>query len=165
MHKSAELSVSKLHRYTLERVWDTTNAARMIFIMLNPSTADHEVNDPTITRCIGFGQCAGVGGIIVLNLFTYRTPSPDVLQAAGFTNGPVADKWIDEVLTNLSPGSMVVCAWGANARRPEVGARATQVLGMLARHGVNALALALTKDGHPRHPLYLPKSSKPQPLP
>lgn len=89
MIKSAIISECGKYRYSLSRIWDE-NKANVLFIMLNPSTADGDVDDPTIRRCIGFAKSWGYGGIYVGNLFAYRATDPKELlkveNPIGFEN-------------------------------------------------------------------------------
>lgn len=165
MRKFAELSASSQYRYLLGRVWDEENPKRMIFLMLNPSTADAEVDDPTIRRCIGFAKREGMGGITVLNLFAYRTKDPKVLAEKFFPVGPANDRWICSTLHSMAPGSVFVCGWGAHGEHPTVSARVAEILNLLARHGVDAQCLGTTQGHHPRHPLYTKNSAQLSPLP
>ena len=79
MIKSAEISPCGLYRYSLTRKWEAWKGT-VNFIMLNPSTADAQEDDPTIRRCIGFAKAWGYGGIVVTNLFAYRATNPKELK-------------------------------------------------------------------------------------
>lgn len=144
-------------RYWLCRVWDT-RTHRMIFVMLNPSTANATIDDPTIRKCIGFAQRGGYGSIVVMNLFAYRATSPAVLKRAGWPTGPDNAETLQRVLQEAKDrGDVVVCAWGANARgRPEASAFIRRARDM----GVELFALRRSPDGTPHHPLMLPYSCK-----
>ena len=74
------------YRYLLWREWDNSHKT-VSFIMLNPSRADAQVNDPTITRCINFAKSWGYGRLEVVNLFAYRTPKPSLLKQAAEREG------------------------------------------------------------------------------
>ncbi len=140
LKKSATISADGVYRYTLSRVWDET-LPNLNFIMLNPSTADADLDDPTIRRCIGFGQRDGYGGIQVVNLYAFRATKPSEMLAAIDPVGPDNDAaW-------LQINGDVVAAWGANAKQDQVN-RAIGVFQELK-------CLGVTKDGHPRHPLYI----------
>ncbi len=75
MRMSAKFDPSMNYRYSLAREWNS-NAPRIGFVMLNPSTADATSNDPTIRRCINFARFWGYGAIEVVNLFAYRASHP-----------------------------------------------------------------------------------------
>ena len=83
----ALLSSCGTYRYRLWRYWHTEREP-LIFIMLNPSTADAMQDDPTIRKCIGFAKRLGFGGIEVVNLFAYRATDPRDLRANGYQVGP-----------------------------------------------------------------------------
>lgn len=160
------------YRYRLWREWGDP-LDRAVFIMLNPSSADAEDDDPTIRRCLGFAMAIGCGALDVVNLFAYRTPDPDVLLDAWSHNadivGPENDAHIGATVATpvcYPPGEpvgrrVVICAWGAH---PLVKHRAAEVLGLLRLARVQPLCLRQTKDGHPGHPLFLPAALRPVPL-
>lgn len=161
IRRTAVISGCGRFRYRLGRQWDRTRSL-LVFVMLNPSTADAEVDDPTITRCMRFAAHHGFGGIDGVNLFAYRATDPKELAAAGFPVGPDNDT----AILDATAGRKVVCvAWGAHAARREVAARADAVLGLLRQRHADLRALRLTRDGHPQHPLYLPAGLPLQPYP
>ena len=132
------------YRYSLTRVWNS--ALPMItFVLLNPSTADAVELDPTLQRCVNFAKREGYGGMLILNLYAFRTKDPKVMMAAADPVGPDND----HVLSQAT--GTVVAGWGMNAEQ----ARVAQVLRLLPR----LHALGVTKRGHPRHPLYLRSDS------
>ncbi|MBH0053010.1 MULTISPECIES: DUF1643 domain-containing protein [unclassified Salinibacterium] len=141
---SATADIRGDYRYSLTRVWDPT-LPTITFVLLNPSTADAEHLDPTLRRCVGFAKRDGYGGMVILNLYAFRTKDPKVMLAAADPVGPENDS----VLGNLT--GTVVAGWGANAS-PKRVAQAMAVLPQLH-------TLGLTKDGHPRHPLYVRKDA------
>ncbi|WP_300643648.1 DUF1643 domain-containing protein [Nocardioides sp.] len=149
----AALSSCGQYRYRLTRTW-RPEQPRATFIMLNPSTADAEHDDPTIRRCMGYARDWGLGGLIVVNLYAYRATDPDDLWKAADPVGPDNDAHLRAVLDAAAiAGAPVVAAWGANARS-ERGAEVMQFAGAVT-------ALGLTKAGQPRHPLYLRKDAQP----
>ncbi len=113
----------------------------MTLVLLNPSTADALQLDPTLRRCVGFAKREGYGGMVILNLYAFRTKDPKVMMAATDPVGPDNDR----VLAGVT--GTVVAGWGTNADPARV-ALAAQLLPRLH-------ALGMTKDGHPRHPLYV----------
>ena len=144
------------YRYALSRRWDDGPTAT--FIMLNPSTADAERDDPTIRRCVGFAKALGCGRLVVGNLYAYRATKPADLWTAADPVGPENDATLRAMAYTDGP---LIAAWGANARSDRVEA-ARVILGS------SLMALGLTKTGAPRHPLYLPASAQPtrwEPLP
>jgi hypothetical protein len=152
MHKGATISKCGAFRYRLWRRWDEFGSA-MIFVMLNPSTADADKDDPTIRKCIGFAERHGFGGIEILNLYAYRATKPADLKRAGWLVGPENDAHIATVVQDHGRGDNVVCAWGANARGMS---RPDDVLRLLRNLGARPRALQFTTDGIPCHPLMLP---------
>lgn len=152
--KGAILSPCGQYRYRLWRRW-SSNVKPVAFIMLNPSTADAEQDDPTIRKCIGFAKRLGHGAIEVVNLYAYRATKPADLKRAGWPKGPENDR---HILDACKDAAMVICAWGAHARGME---RPSKVLDLLALAGIPTSALALTDDGQPRHPLMLGYDARP----
>ena len=114
MEKTAILSEDNLYRYQLSRVWDTTKPL-LLFIMLNPSTADSNNDDPTIRRLINFCKSWNYGGFYVGNLFAYRTPKPAELKKANYPIGSDNKKHIMEMLKKCQK---VVYAYGNNQKEP-----------------------------------------------
>lgn len=156
--RGADISSCELYRYSLWRRWDRSKPA-VLFVMLNPSTADAEQDDPTIRRCIGFAQRWGAGGVRVCNLYAYRTAYPKVLrEAAGAGIDPVGLLTGMQNKNDLAIASMacdagrIIAAWGAWPGPYPM--RVWRVNEILRRYG-DVEALALTKDGSPRHPLYV----------
>lgn len=161
--RAAELSPCGRYRFVLCRSWGAP-AAPVVFVMLNPSTADAEVDDPTTTRCIGFARELGATSLQLVNLFAFRATDPADLWAypsIGLNND-------DYILAAARKASTVICAWGAFAGCPKdragsVRARARRVSAMLVSAGVQLHALRVTADGWPGHPLYLPGDLRPVP--
>lgn len=113
----ATISPDGQYRYDLGRRWG--EGPLLAFVMLNPSTADAEVDDPTIRRCVGFAKREGCGGIIVRNLFAFRTPSPKALKAAAKGGVDIVGHgnwgWLQPLRQKSDghdPIKMVVSAWG-----------------------------------------------------
>ena len=144
------------YRYVL---WRTVAEAggSVLFVMLNPSTADDQSNDPTIRRCMGFARSWGFSRLIVCNLFALRTSDPDRLLQARSPIGIHNDRHIQAA---ASLADRVVVAWGA--RGNHLG-RADSVLALLRAYS-EPHALRTTMTGQPAHPLYLPKNLVPVPL-
>ncbi|MFC3175033.1 DUF1643 domain-containing protein [Novosphingobium bradum] len=148
MEKTATISACGQYRYSLTREWGS--GPRVLFVMLNPSTADHLEDDPTIGRCISFAKSWGYGSLAVGNLFAFRTPSPAVLFTAPEPVGPENDEWLGRL---SGSADLTVAAWGNNGSH--LG-RSKAVLSML----VKPHYLRLTGAGEPSHPLYLPADLK-----
>lgn len=150
------------YRYELTRSWGT--GRHLGIIMLNPSTADANEDDPTIRRCIGFAKALGYSGLKVVNLFALRSTSPAALSEHPDPVGPRNDEFILRAASGgmliAASGGMLIAAWGAH---PFAAKRAREVADVLHDAGVKLQALKVTKEGHPGHPLYLPGDSRPAP--
>lgn len=149
MIRSALISDCGRYRYRLTRTWGPGPAA--VFVMLNPSTADGTQDDPTVRRCVTFADAWGYGGLIVVNLYAWRATKRAELKLAPDPVGPDNEAHLRTAAsTALETDAPLVGAWGASAD----AARITEVL---ALPGMERLtALAVTKAGQPKHPLYLP---------
>lgn len=152
IERSAYISPCGQYRYGLERRWDR-RAAMLPIIMLNPSTADADIDDPTIRRCMAFARRDGFGGIAVGNLFAFRATSPETMMAASDPIGPLGSIALDELLSGAaSAKAPVLAAWGAHgAHRGRAEMVAISARGL----GAQLVCLGTTKQGHPRHPLYV----------
>lgn len=134
-----------------------------VFVMLNPSTADGEQDDPTIRRCVGFAKRLGFDRLDVVNLFAYRATKPAELLRLNHGDEPWGIDNERQIARALDLAGMVVCAWGAHGGH--LGQDET-VLGWLDSHNhrdAPVMALGLTNEGFPRHPLYLPSDAQPVP--
>ena len=155
IYKSAKFSNCRTHRYELKRTWDTEKPT-MVIIGLNPSTADEYADDPTIRRCISFAQREGCGRLLMLNLFSYRATDPKELKALGWhdlTNDCKNTTWVKTTCKEVfESGGTIVAAWGTHGRLHREGAHMKLLLG-----DYQVFCFGHTKDGHPKHPLYLPK--------
>lgn len=155
----AVFSPDRLYRYALTRDLQTMDrvgpATTVAFLMLNPSTADEKVNDPTIRRCLGFATAWGFCHLTIVNLFAWRSTDPRALAACADPTGPHNDGHIKRAAKSAG---LVVAAWGGD--RIAV-ARGRSIRAQLEREGVELHHLGLTKHGHPRHPLYLRGDTKP----
>jgi hypothetical protein len=140
----ATISDCGKYRYALWRRWDD-NKEIVKFVMLNPSTADEIDDDATIRRCIGFAKSWGYGGICVANLFAYRSKDRSELKRVNDPIGPENDKWLKQF---DSGAGILVAAWGPDGALFD---RDKTVKSMLS----NLHYLELSKQGHPKHPLYL----------
>lgn len=155
MERTALLSPCGKYRYRLGRRW--ADGPTLLYVMLNPSTADAQVDDATIRRCIGFAQAESFGALEVVNLFAYRTPHPVALKSAGFPAGPDNDGHI----TAAAKSAGAVCvAWGA---QPEALPRIQVVMPLLWPHH-EPQCLAITRSGFPSHPVRLPKTCRLRPF-
>lgn len=153
-----EFSDDRSHRYLLERRWGGDGPACMV-IGLNPSAADETQDDPTIRRCIGFAQSLGFPALVMTNLYSLRSTDP----AGLFEDEPTRPENLEHIVTAARTASVVVAAWGATSA-PQKRERARQLRKLLADWaGVELQALAVCRDGSPRHPLYLHSNCRPSP--
>lgn len=161
MVRGAQISACGHYRYDLYREWRAPlidPAARgVLFIMLNPSTADAKADDPTIRKCIGFARTWGYCSLHVANLYAWRATKPADLWAAEKAGHNIIGPGNDDLLIDLARSAdLVVCAWGANQKAQE---RAKKVYDTLScpPHEIYLNCLRLTeKTGAPEHPLYVP---------
>ncbi len=159
MHKSAIISDCGQYRYKLSRCWDE-NESQLVFVMLNPSTADAEEDDPTIRRCMGFAEGFGYGGIHVINLYALRSPSPSVLKQHPDPVGPDSGQHWHHTVRDYDT-DCVICAWGA---QKGVEQRVNHFVSLAEWAGVDLKCLGVTKGGAPKHPLYLAKTTAMEPF-
>lgn len=148
MMNGATISKCGKYRYALTRYWGGGPMA--CFIMLNPSTADASVDDPTIRRCIGFAKREGCGSLVVVNLYALRSTDPTALANHPHPTGPEWRGHLDAAIAHTD--GPIIAAWGAH---PGTSRQATTVLDVLTDAGRAAFCLGKTKDGSPRHPLYV----------
>jgi hypothetical protein len=157
---SAIISDCGKYRYELRRKLKDYGR-QCLFIMLNPSTADASLDDPTIRRCKGFAQTWECGELIVCNLFAYRATNPkelyDVPDPVGTDNKGYLQEAAEEVQHAHEGPGIIVCAWGAHGEFMDQG---EAVMGWLDNVVAQPKCLGVTKDGHPKHPLYLPSNSE-----
>lgn len=153
LERDAVISECGAYRYLLRRTWDHAKP-RALYVMLNPSTADAEIDDATIRSCIRLCKGLGYGSFEVVNLFAYRATDPAELQKAGDPVGPRNDTSIEGAIMRCD---IAICAWGAH---PMAGNRSSTVRGLLRLHRPAILCLGKTKAGAPKHPLYI-KSGTP----
>ncbi len=150
-HKQAIISECRRYRYALWRRW--AEGSQVLFVMLNPSTANESIDDPTIRRCVGFAKSWGFGSLAVGNLFALRATDPSELTRNDDPVGPEND---EHILGLMAQCDLVIAAWGCKGsyrKRNRV----------VRDFWPNWHILDSTKDGHPKHPLYLPAALKPMP--
>lgn len=181
----ATISACGTYRYSLWREWRGTPNAKwdmwknddgspvldgagaqvgepetVTFIMLNPSTADGKADDPTIRRCVSFARAWGYDRMVVVNLFAYRATDPRALLALNHQDDPVGANNQSYIERLTGERGIVVCAWGAHGAHLEQDETA---LGWVYPHA-KIFCLGRTKEGHPRHPLYVPASQELEPF-
>ena len=159
MKYDALISECGTYRYALHRLWG--NGERfLLVVMLNPSTADHTKDDPTITRLIKRAQSGLFDGLTVVNLYAYRSPSPRELQKQYDAQRDIIGKINDQVISEeLARCQTVLVAWGNHKL---VNKRERHVLTNIQRLH-NPFCLGLTNYGYPRHPLHVSYNVEPMP--
>lgn len=148
LHKTATLDPTGRYRYLLTRSWNPDKGTAL-FVMLNPSTADAEQDDPTIRRCMGFVESLGFGELEVVNLFAFRATNPDELSHALDPIGPENDRFIRDAADERADKIIVAC--GSHGER-FIRDRIETVCTLLGKHAL--YCLDFTNGNHPRHPLY-----------
>jgi len=142
----AEFSDCRKYRYVLWRRWDWQGYAnQLMFIGLNPSTADESEDDPTVRRCIGFAKSWGFGGLLMMNAYAFRATDPKVMKKALDPVGRGNDEAFGYRRTQVG---LIVACWGAHCS-PEREKRVCEVIDK------PIYCLGKTKAGRPKHPLYL----------
>jgi hypothetical protein len=147
LERDAVISPCGRYRYLLRRAWDY-NKPRALFIMLNPSTADAEVDDATIRSCRRLVTCLGYGSFEVVNLFSWRATDPGELATVPDPVGPDNGNTIDAAIRRCD---IVICAWGAFP----LGRLSAMHMSERIRAMRPTFCLGTTKNGAPRHPLYI----------
>lgn len=143
MKTSAVISPCNQYRYELRRIWDVSKPL-VLFICLNPSTADEVIEDNTSKVCINYAKRWGFGGLLIGNLFAFRSTLPSALHKANNPIGPDNNLWLKKLQLEAS---LVVCAWS------DIGSlndRDKEVLAFLKE----PYCLVKLKSGRPGHPLY-----------
>ncbi|MCF6233805.1 MAG: DUF1643 domain-containing protein [Rhodobacteraceae bacterium] len=143
------------YRYSLTRVWQP-EGRKVLFVMLNPSTATEVQNDPTVERCERRARALGFGSFQVTNIFAWRDTDPRKMRAAPDPVGPGNDAAISD---GIIWADHVIAAWGAHGTHQDRGAKVEVIL---RNSGRSAYHLGLTKHGHPKHPLYIAYACQPQ---
>ena len=150
-YSGAVFSECKMYRYELYRIWDTRKPC-VLFLLHNPSTADEIKNDPTIRRCIGFAKSWGYGGMFVVNICPYRATNPKDLIGLEIPQNikDGNDFYIKRAVEDKC--DLSIAAYGNPINN--------EYLPLYSLHGT-WYCFGTTKEGNPKHPLYLPKN---QPL-
>lgn len=145
MEKGAKISDCNKYRYSLWRIWDKEKPI-FTFVGLNPSTADHIQDDPTITRCINFAKSWGGGGIYMANLFAYRATAPQDMMSQEDPIGPDNDFYLQELAIK---SQKIIACWGNHGAYQQRSATLKKLLKDKIYY------LELNKTGEPKHPLYI----------
>ena len=178
MDRWARISADGKYRYWLRREWRAGHDPKhwrwfggidgsgqrlgeplaVLFVMLNPSTADGETDDPTIRRCVSFCRAWRYERLEVVNLFAYRATKPADLWAFRDAGGdPIGWENSGIIADAARDAGLVVCAWGAAGGNNNEHVEMVRGWMYAAK---NHYALGFTKKGQPRHPLYAPRAAK-----
>ena len=137
-------------RYRLHRQLSILGEGGVLFVMLNPSTATDERDDPTIRRCIGFAKREGAAWLKVGNLSPVRATNPKDLLAWGAEDAGVWNCNIGALRDMAASATVVIAAWGNHGSAEDRDLRVIEALPWVTWH-----CLGTTKTGSPRHPLYV----------
>lgn len=149
MIRSAIFDVTRKYRYTLKRVWDESKG-KVVYIMLNPSFADDDEDDPTTKRCINFTKKFGYGSLEIVNLFAYITSNPDNLKHLNKQEA-IGKENENHIIPALNNADKIIAAWGENST---IHGRHMEIEELIAGYDIDSLGPPC-KNGQPRHPLYL----------
>lgn len=146
----AIFSPCERYRYVLwRRIDGEALHGTCAYIGLNPSTATHEVSDPTVTRCRIRAEALGCSRFVTLNLFAYRATRPkDMLAQAD----PIGRRNDHHLVEQARRARFVIACWGNHGRHLR---RDEDVCQMLWHAGITLWCLDVNKGGEPKHPLYV----------
>ncbi len=150
---TAVFDETKAYRYRLSRTFSGGKRGICAFIMLNPSTATADVSDPTVRRCEGYAMRWGFSTLWVVNIFALRSTDPKQLYKHADPVGPENNQFI---LEHVGNSELVIAAWGTHGA---LNARGACVMKLLTPHTIHCLGT--TREGYPKHPLYLRQDLKP----
>jgi len=149
-NRTAVFSPCRKWRYHLQQVWDD-KTPNLIWLMLNPSTADETKNDPTVERCEQRARMWGFGGVEVYNIFAFRATDPSDMKAQDDPIGPDNDDWIIK-FAKKSQQTKAIVGWGEHGKHR---GRGEAVMSLIKAHDGYVQALKVNASGHPKHPLYI----------
>ena len=149
VNKKATFSDCRKYRYALSRTWNGKKKT-ILFIGLNPSTADEKIDDPTIRRCINYAQNWGYGSLLMVNLFAYRATMPSELKNA---INPIGNDNDLHILELSKKADLAVAAWGNKGTLLNRDKEVKKII-------PNLMCLKINKSGQPAHPLYQKKDLK-----
>ena len=143
VNKNATFSDCRKYRYGLSRTWNGKKKT-ILFIGLNPSTANEKIDDPTIRRCINYAQNWGYGSLLMVNLFAYRATIPSELKNV---KNPIGNDNDLHIIELLKKADIAVAAWGNEGTLLNRDKEVKKIL-------PNLMCLKINKSGQPSHPLY-----------
>jgi hypothetical protein len=151
MRGSAIISICGMYRYRLERVLG--DGPTMMFLMVNPSLADADHDDPTVRKCIGFAERNHYGRVLIGNEFAHISPDVRTLPRVRDPIGPDNDAHVRGM---IAEANVVIAAWGTLAKLPEaLRPRWKDMVRLADAAGITLHCLGVNEDKHPRHPLML----------
>jgi hypothetical protein len=153
LKNTAKLSKCRKYRFALWRTWDDS-ISYVMFVGLNPSTADENTDDPTLTRCINYAKSWGYGGICMANLFAFRATEPTFMKSVQDPVGSQNNRWLKRL---ASEAGLVVAAWGNDGSYLNRSKQVREFLPSLH-------CLKINKSGEPAHPLYQKADLQPVPM-
>lgn len=158
MLMEAGISSCGIYRWWLYRCW-AVDKPLIIWIMMNPSTADHTKNDPTISKIMRYSKKWGYGGVLVLNIYAFRSSKPENLpQVMSEAVGPRNDWWIKTMFRYAARKKIpVVCAWGVRHQN-----RGDWVRVAADDAGLQLMCLELALNAEPKHPRFLSEDLRPR---
>jgi len=149
VNKNATFSDCRKYRYALSRTWNGKKKA-ILFIGLNPSTADEKIDDPTIRRCINYAKNWGYGSLLMVNLFAYRATMSSELKNV---KNPIGNDNDLHIIELSKKADLAVAAWGNEGFFLNRDKEIKKIL-------PNLMCLKINKSGQPAHPLYQKKDLK-----
>ena len=149
VNKNATFSDCRKYRYALSRTWNGKKKT-ILFIGLNPSTANEKIDDPTIRRCINYAQNWGYGSLLMVNLFAYRATMPSELKNV---KNPIGNDNDLQIIELSKKADIAVAAWGNEGTLLNRDKEVKKIL-------PNLMCLKINKSGQPSHPLYQKKDLK-----
>ena len=149
VNKNATFSDCRKYRYALSRTWNGKKKT-ILFIGLNPSTADEKIDDPTIRRCINYAQNWGYGSLLMVNLFAYRATMPTELKNV---KNPIGNDNDLHIIELSKKADLAVAAWGNEGSLLNRDKEVKKII-------PNLKCLKINKSGQPAHPLYQKKDLK-----
>ncbi|HAL86211.1 MAG TPA: hypothetical protein DCM31_04640 [Deferribacteraceae bacterium] len=148
----AIFSQCRKYRYVLWRNWGVEKK-RVVFIGLNPSTADEKIDDPTVRRCITYAKNWGFSGMFMLNIFAFRSTNPKLMKAEPDPVGVDNDFWLEKICSTPE-AQLVIAKWGNHGVHNKRSEAIKRLLPQLS-------CLGVTNAGEPKHILYLPYGLEP----
>ena len=147
IERSAVLSHDRQYRYRLDRVWLPPGTFRVMWVMLNPSSADELTDDHTIRRCMALSDSWGYSGLAVANLFSLRSTDPNHLLAHPDPVGPENDRYLREMAEEFD---VIVAAWGSSLARSQLFVQREREVKDILRGKMSCMEI--TAKGNPKHP-------------